>query len=579
MLSKIQCSMLVGVLMLTIGSTAWASRFSDYTGRFKNNVDQAKALNATYLGGAGTEWLCGGGFQPDGTVVVIGSALGPTLSVAGTDATPLAADVEKLADFKPEPALDKQQNPKVFNGIPIYNKFGWNQENATAYLALLSADMKTVKSVVRFPWKSGSATSGIVDDKGGIYLAGKATDGLAKLCIDVQDLPVDVAAIGVDAAKFPLTRTYIAKFDNDGKKLLWLRTMTGPSNAPTLSLNKDGKITLRAADLRVYDKDGKLISATIVPGGLNGLNAVNPIDGTIAVGGEHNWPTGREPWRCPTLNIRNPNGSLKYKFYDWGGPFVGIGELRLVSDTAIRRVTYDDEGNLIFTAWSDGGNSPALRQPYDVYQGSSKANQLGMSGWGVSGALSFAYIVKLEKGSYSILAGTTWLAFRESVDASGNMRDKPNSISISSLGFGVDGSIVIGGDSAHKLIQTGNNFMPEKRSDGTNLTAAVGSYFTVLNKDLSSLRFSTAMLACGQVDINNGNDYIFASNTVNGKPMLLVLTGAGGIDGGYNSGSPAPSLNAVQPKYGGGASDGLAVVLDLTDNTPKPVTAVAPANK
>lgn len=71
--------------------------------------------------------------------------------------------------------------------------------------------------------------------------------------------------------------------------------------------------------------------------------SVSPKDSTIVVGGEHHSPTGREPWRCPTLNIHEPTGNLNYQLYDWGGPSVGMDGLHLVSDSAVRLVTVGRE--------------------------------------------------------------------------------------------------------------------------------------------------------------------------------------------------------------------------------------------
>ena len=68
-------------------------------------------------------------------------------------------------------------------------------------------------------------------------------------------------------------------------------------------------------------------------------------------------------------NVLRPDGSLRYQLYDWGGPFVGLDNLRLVSDSAVRFVTHDRRGNMLLYAWSDGGNSVMNFQPQDVRTG------------------------------------------------------------------------------------------------------------------------------------------------------------------------------------------------------------------
>lgn len=47
---------------------------------WKDIPEQADVLAATFLGGKGNEWLVSGGFQPDGTVVVVGNVIGPFLN-------------------------------------------------------------------------------------------------------------------------------------------------------------------------------------------------------------------------------------------------------------------------------------------------------------------------------------------------------------------------------------------------------------------------------------------------------------------------------------------------------------------
>jgi hypothetical protein len=537
---------LAPVVAVGLALTVSATRFDDYTKRFQKTPDQAKMLSAGCLGGPGTEWFCGGGFQADGTVVLAGTALGPTLSLAGVEAKPLGTDLAQPGD--PKIGVDAKGKP---------NKPSWAHANATAFVALVSADFKTVKSVVRFPWMAASATSAVVDAQGGIYLAGIATDQIAALTADAKNLPVDVEAIG---SKLTQRKVYLAKLAPDASKVLWVRTMTGPSAAPSVSLGKDGKLRFQSADIRVFDTNGALVTTAIIPGGLSTKNAVNPVDGTFAYGGEHHWPTGREPWRCPVLKIYQPDGKLKHQLYDWGGPFVGAGELRLVSDTAIRNVAYDSDGNLVFTAWSDGGNSPALREPMDIYK-STTAKGLGWSAWG-AGVGSFAYVVKLDAKTYRIKDATFWATYLPA-------RDKPNGIGISAVSFATDGSVCIGGGSATGLIATGNHLLPATKpgpnpGDPEVPTTPGGPYVTIFNKDLTSLRFSSVLLGCGAADIANDDDWTFVSGTVQGKPMVLILTGAAEKDSSYNGGLKPVAKDALQPAFGGGVTDGYMVALDLS---------------
>ena len=59
---------------------------------WKEVPDKADCRTATFLGGPGTEYLCGGGFQPDGTIVVVGNTLGPTFTLGTAPVAVLGAD-------------------------------------------------------------------------------------------------------------------------------------------------------------------------------------------------------------------------------------------------------------------------------------------------------------------------------------------------------------------------------------------------------------------------------------------------------------------------------------------------------
>src|SRR3954469_22387722 len=94
----------VGLLAALAGLSLRAadSRYVELSRKFGKTRDQAKVVAASYLGGPGTEWLVSGGFQPDGTVVVAGTALGPALEIGsgpvkvlGTDEPPPGAPQRK----------------------------------------------------------------------------------------------------------------------------------------------------------------------------------------------------------------------------------------------------------------------------------------------------------------------------------------------------------------------------------------------------------------------------------------------------------------------------------------------------
>ena len=536
--------LLTGFCHLGHGTLNAATRFDEFTAKFKSAPDQAKVISAGLLGGPGTEWLVGGGFQPDGTVVLAGVSLGPVLdlgfreTVLGKDAPITAPAPVVKKDKKGNPEVDKEGNPK-------YEPFAWNHGNATAFLVRMSSDLKTMSSVTRLGWKAGGLTGALVDGAGNIFICGPATEGIASVGGDVQELPAPAG----NAEKRGCAQSYVARLSPDAAKVLWVRRLQGGSDAPSLAWDSSGHLVFRGPDFRVLDVNGKQVSAFGIPGGGGRFTAVNPVDGTVASGGEHHWPTGREPWRCPMLNIYQPNGELLYQFYDWGGPFVGLNNLRLVSDTAVRGLAYDAQGNLLIHAWSDGGNSVAVREPNDI-RAPAKMGGLGFSAWG-AGVLSLAYVIKIDTKDYHVLGGTPWMSYQQKVN-------KPNSARITSMAPAVDGSVCFAGNSTWGLIQTGHAMGGGEPG---------GEFVAVLNDSCNSLRFCSAMPACGQTIVDDSSAdkarWGMVSGKLKGKPAAMFLCGAGERNAAYDQ-NPPPAVNARQAKFGGGFADGYALLLDLS---------------
>jgi hypothetical protein len=530
----VKASFLVLASLCACTAVRGASRFEEFNRKFEHTTDRAEIVTSTFLGSTGTEWLAGGGFQPDGTIVVAGTALGPALDlgkpavVLGMEGSiqPPVRNVVRGRFNQPE--KDKQGNAKL---EPLM----WDHPNATAFIVRLSPDAKEVRSVTRFGWMAGGLTGAAVDAQGNIYVCGPATPTTSGVSTDARE--IDTARATVRA----VGSCYLARLSPDAGKALWVRTFNGIGNTPDVKIDKAGRVIFQNADLRTFDADGKPLSVVTVPGELTGHVAVNPVDGTIARGGEHHWPTGREPYRDPTLNIFRPDGTWLHELYNWDGPLVGLNGLRLVSDSAIRGVAHDDDGNLVLHAWSDGGNSVMYREPQDVFTPAKKMGGLGMSAWG-AGVLSCAYIIKLETKNYTVSAGTLWVGYLHD-------RNKPNSVTVNTLGFARDGSICVAGGSAWGLIRTGNAFPGDP----------TGDYVAVMNKDLNSLRFCSTMPGTGQTAVNRAAKWGVVSGTVNGRTLVMFLSGATDADA-----AKVPVKDATQPKFAGGLSDGHLLLLDLS---------------
>jgi hypothetical protein len=75
MKSIIPAAQLVLLLAITSGVCA-DTRFDEFTKKNASPTEPVRVLSAGLLGGSGTERLTGGGFQPDGTIVLAASDVG-----------------------------------------------------------------------------------------------------------------------------------------------------------------------------------------------------------------------------------------------------------------------------------------------------------------------------------------------------------------------------------------------------------------------------------------------------------------------------------------------------------------------
>lgn len=520
---------------------------------WKSPTDGVDILAATFLGGSGTEWLASGGFQPNGTVVLVGNVIGPTFDLPGAVGV-IGTDRPLPSEPQPIPVLEKGK-PKVVDGEPVHEKPSWRHEGVTGFVALYSSDLKQRISVQRLPWTAGSITAAAIGPDGSIYVVGRATDGIVSLGGNVAELPAMKLLEKKNASRDRCGHAFIAKLSADAKKALWVRHVRGPSAAPTVDLAPDGKVRFGAGHLHVLDAAGAALATVTVPGGLQTIASVRHQDGQIAVGGEHHWSTGREPWRCPTLNIHNPDGSLKHRFYDWGGPYVGLDNCRQVSDTAVRYVTYDRDGGILMYMWSDGGNSVATTQPHDV-RAPAGVRGLGMTTAG-AGVLSAAYLVRLDPQDYHVTSYTVWVA------NGGPPRNRPNSIWVDQLSRAPDGSLAFAGKSAWGVWQTA-----DKMTDAE----PEGEYLAVLNEDFTDLRHCSVIPGAGAADLNDGaasrgGGWGIATGVVNGKSRVLFLAGSSGGRKSEAEEVATPTRNAAQEKFGGGRSDGYVILMELATPT------------
>lgn len=490
---------------------------------------QANVVKASFLGGSSDEWLAGGGFQPDGTIILAGNVIGNSLNL-GARTGVFGRDLPA-----PAPIADW---PNDRRGRPLAPS--WEMPQATGFVARLSPDGKNILSVTRLPWQAGAITSALVTDDGTIFIAGRAQNGIVNIGGRHEALrPVaepDNSGLG----------SFFARLNPEGTAVEWFKTLAGQTGAPRLELRPDGNIVFFSRDYRVFDPQGRQRELVQAAGSVRDTVAVSPVDGRIARGGERHWRTGREPWRCPTLDIHLPDGSHQFQLYRWPGPYVGLDNSRQVSDSAVRLVRFLRDGSLLYSAWSDGGNSVMTSPPMDVRQGVIPQG-LGMTPAG-AGVLSIAYLIKAEPQDMQITAWTRFLATRGP--------NRPNSLWIRSMHQAPDGSLMISGNAAMAVVQTENNI---------NEGPASGSYIAVLSRDMTTLRFSSVIHGAGAAvpALGGNHGWGMAANNVNGRTLALFTGGARAESESYGFTTATPTRSPIQAEFGGGRSDGYFVILDL----------------
>jgi hypothetical protein len=520
-----------GACTLAFISSVQASRFESYTKQYKDPPDPVTVEAATYLGSAGSEWLAGGGFAHDGTVVVGGTSWGPSLEIAGSEAVVLGSS--QAAPALVELQVDSKGR-KVFPD--------WRHPNGTPFVAWFTPGIKSVARVVRLPWQTGPATDIRVDGEGAVYIAGMTGPNF--------DGAVKAESVSTNSGEN--TRAFVIKLAPDGSKIIWARTFADAGKGVRLRLH-NGRILAEGGWVYVFMPDGRMERVAEVGKAGSWRRAVNPVDFSFCFGYDRNTKTGREPWRQPCLHIAPApddaeGGKEGRNLYQWDPKLVGSSKYRLVSDSSFKAMHYTDDGMLWAAGWSDGGNTVLTRSPLNLDEGISFKG-LGFSAWG-AGALSLAHIIKINPKTYEVASQTLWCGYLSG-------KDKPNSVTVDRIDTATDGSVLLSGGSAFGFIQTGNALHPYPDAPG-------GPYIAVLKSDLSSIRFSSSMLACGKVSLSDdGAKWNTISGVAGGRHKVLFLTSAIEKEGAYAEAAPAPARNAVQEHFAGGECDGYLVLMDL----------------
>jgi len=505
------------------------------------SADPARVIASTYLGTRGTEWLAGGGFQPDGTIVVAGTSLGPMLQFAG------AATKVLGPDGKAPPAPQAEVHPADRDV-----QFCWMHSQGTPFVVRLAPDARSILSATRLPWCSGAVTSAAVDASGGIYVAGPARKALRPVCADAKDLAPARALPQPEPRRgqrleppnpHAWEHAYVAKLSPAADRVLWVRFVDNPNkcaNVPEVLIDARGRVQFTSCDLRVLDPRGGELerhdpaSLKSLPGRFIRFQAEK---GWQVTAHEHHWPTGHEPWRCPYVAIRSADGSRFLTLYDWPGPFVGAAT-RNVADSFFYGFRFDSAGDLTLLGRCDGGNTVLLREPLDVMRWAEKLKGLGYSAAGV-GATCLTFIIRVSTRTWTVTGGSIFppgTVVEDAIDAPGG-----GVLAVCSGGLKL----------TDNHICTGLPWAP---------------FILVTDAECRVHRFSSAMPGCGQARVGHVN-WAIASGTVAGRPRALFLTAAAQKAKVFDYTFDVPSANALQKDFAGGALDGHLTAIDLDRQT------------
>jgi len=525
-------------------------------------AEPVTVLGATLVGGPGTEFFVGGGFQADGTVILVGNSLGPKLGLAVSEK--VLGGTDQPAPPEPQRIPAKGRDGRIqkdATGQPVLSNPSWSHEAATVFAVRCSPDLKQILSVIRLPWKSAAATSAFVGEDGAVYIAGRTGATFDAVWKSVKELPTGPVP---EKPAAQCERVFVARLAPDLAAVDWIRVAPGPSCCPELGAVKAGAVAMTARDWYVLDAKGEVVRRSVSPMGLGDKTAVNPTDGSIARGGCWMQHTGREPYRNPYLLIYEPDGKLRYHLYNADSHYVGMDILGLVSDSELRLLTYDRDGNLLFYAWSDGGNSVMTRLPADVKR-MVPFKGVGLNAAG-AGATSLAYLVRLDPRDFQVIGWTFW----STVYGDGTRsRQKANGIGVDAILEAADDSICISGGAVWGLVRTPDHLNP------TDAEPA-GQYVAIFNSRMDQVRFCTALPGFGMAEINDKSTAVFATGVVKGQARLLLLGGAQGEADVYGKVSPLPTVKPMQAAFGGGLCDGYVMLLDLGPVKPAEATIARP---
>ena len=523
----------VAAVALALAVPARAGRHEEFTKKAAEGP-KMEVVAATYFGSDGIEEFVAAEGTAGGGIVAFGNAWGPQFpdqpraEILGRGRH---AGLQPYGTGKADKVL-RPENPDVAGMIVVY-----------------AAGLRSIAKVTRFDWGVASISAGAISRDGkALIVAGRCTEAfraLARTAGLAKSQPAPAAEptrrgrpSGVGGYTYEGVActgdVYVMRLAATTSRIEWVWVLEGHQTPPDrLWQDARGAVYFGAHGVTRISADGTALEKLTQKGsaGQVGLRLVDPADGSFFIGGDRNTSTGREPWRQPYLYKFDPKGTKAWTMWEWPSRNLRDGQGSddgLVSDSSVRALAAAPGGDLIMGGWSDGGNSIFTRQPTAIEKPVPKS-AFGMSSWGMRGANSLAYLMRIDPRTLDVKAWTLWVAYLPDNFEEPRSRGAPNFANIQDIRVLEDGSIAFHGAAATGLVQTPNAFYRDP-GDGRKYG---GETVVVFSADLAGLLFSSYMPGCENVAIG----------AVRGG--LVVASRSRGGDG-QTPQTPSPVLRALQ---------------------------------
>jgi hypothetical protein len=495
---------------------------------------QMKVLAATCFGGGDHETCLAAGELPDGTIMALGNAWGPSFPAAPA---PAVLGQGRHRGLKPMGMVGKKEQLRP------------EDPDCAGFIAFYEPGLRGLRRLVKFDWgvASFSAARVLADGKG-LILAGRATEAFRGLKDQIGTFKTQAGGGGqytYEGVQCP-GDVFVLRMTADASKIEWAWVLEGYGVPPyEVWVDDSGAVYFDCRGLSKVSPEGQNLKVVVAKPTRTGTSKwlfVDPKDGSAYFGGDRNTHTHREPWRQPFLYKFDSQGQKRWSLWEFPPGDMGADRAGLQSDSSVRAVALLPDGDLIVSGWSDGGNSVFQRLATD-WKRNAPLGGFGMTPWWPKGANSFAHIMVLDPKTQQSKSHQWWVGYMPENFSDEAYRNRSNGLSIQEMEVLADGSLAVAGGAGTGLLQSPGAFW----KDPGKGQKYGGSYLSVFNKDRKNLTFSSYLPGCSVPRLAGTQKGLVAAGGTVGKDTGDPVT-------------PTPAVNALQPFAG--ATDGHLVLLE-----------------